>query len=568
MARILLSLLLTLVQSMAAFMAVFYVLSRARTFESEPGRPRVRAWVLRWAFFTGITILGSYLGIQLPGGAIANTRAVGALVAGFVGGPWLGLAVGLTAGLHRMTLGGFTALAGAVATTMEGLIGGLVSRALARRGGGLDRLPDWRLAAAIGAGSEILHMGWVIVLSRPLTAAVETVQFIGPPMIVANAMGVALFVLVMRDRAQAQDQLAAESSARALRVAQRTLGILVRGFGPATAVEVARIIREETGAGAVVVTDTRDVLAFEGLGADHHKTGSPIVSNLSRRALETGEVVFADGVHEHFVCPVSASCPLDAVLVSPLEADGEVIGTVQLFEPRHRRFLSVNRSLGEGLASLLSAQLLAARYQEAKGLLAVQELKLLQAQVNPHFLFNSLTTIAAIARNDSERARGLLVHLASFFRKNLKRQDDLSTLKEELEHAGSYLEIEKARFADRLTVDSEIDAALLDLKLPTFTLQPLLENAFKHGLAQQLGPVRAGIRARSDGQHALVEIEDTAGLWTEPVSGDGHGLRLVDKRIKNLLGPAYGLSVACVPGELTRVTVRLPLRPAAQVEAR
>jgi two-component system LytT family sensor kinase len=557
--QLLLSLLLTQVEAMSFFMALFYVLSRAPAFQARAGEHPIRTVLIRYLFFTGITITGSYLGIQLPGGVIANTRAVGAIVAGFVGGPWLGMAVGATAGFHRMTLGGYTALAGALATTMEGLIGGLVKRELERRGGP-GRFPDWKLAGGITACSEVLHMGWVMTVSRPIDDAIAVVGVIGPPMILANALGAALFSMVMRDRQRDRDQVAAESSARALRVAGRTLGILARGFGPETAPEVARIIREETGAGAVAITDTTHVLAFDGLGSDHHLAGAPIASRLSYRAIERNELVFVDGVHEHFSCPVNAACPLDAVLVAPLQADGAVLGTVQLYEPRHQGFRSVNRSLGEGLASLLSAQLLAARYEKAKGLLTVQELKLVQAQVNPHFLFNSLNTIAAVLRTDAPRARELLLHLAAFFRKNLKRPAEFATLREELEHVNAYLEIEKARFADRLTVETEVDSALLALRLPAFTLQPLVENAFKHGLSQVLGPGTARIRVRRDGMLALLEIEDSAGAFNGTGDGEGLGLKSVDTRIKNLIGPEYGLVVSCVPGSLTRVTIRLPLQ--------
>ncbi len=556
--RLLLSLLLTLVEAMSFFMALFYVMSRTPAFQGRGEGPAWRRWLLRYLFFTGITITGSYLGIELPGGVIANTRAVGAIVAGFVGGPWLGLAVGLTAGAHRMTLGGITALAGAVATTMEGVVGGLVQRELARRHGP-GRLPGWQLAGGMTFFLEIVHMGWVVALTTPMSAGVEAVQVIGPPMILANAAGAALFALVMRDRQKEQDQVAADSSARALRTAQRTLSILARGFGPATAPEVARILREETGAGAAAVTDTTTVLAFDGVGQDHHLPGGPIVSPFSKRAIERNEVVFADGVREHFDCPISPSCQLDSQLVAPLQVDGVVLGTVALYEPRNRRFRMVNRSLGEGLASLLSAQLLTARYQEAKGLLTQQELKLVQAQVNPQFLFNSLNTIASVLRTDALRARDLILHLSAFFRKNLKRPANLATLREELEHVGAYLEIEKARFADRLTVETDVDPSLLELRLPAFTLQPLVENAFKHGLAQTLGPGTARIRARRQPPHALIEIEDDAGAYVEPVGGDGLGMRIVDKRIKTLLGGEYGVAVSCVPGELTRVTIRIPL---------
>ncbi len=233
---------------------------------------------------------------------------------------------------------------------------------------------------------------------------------------------------------------------------------------------------------------------------------------------------------------------------------------MQLFEPRHRRFLNMNKSLGEGLAALLSSQLVIARYQEQKSLLVMSELKLARAQVNPHFLFNALNTIIAILRSDSDRARDLLIHLSNFFRKNLKRASDVSTLAEELEHVSAYLEIEKARFEGRIAVETEVDPELLSLRLPAFTLQPLVENAFKHGFSATLGAGRATIRAyRRDGA-AVVEIEDNAGAWTAPRESAGLGMQIVDKRVKNLYGEGWGVSVECVPQEVTRVTIRLPGR--------
>jgi len=249
-------------------------------------------------------------------------------------------------------------------------------------------------------------------------------------------------------------------------------------------------------------------------------------------------------------------------VVVPLYLDENVVGTVQLYEPRRRRFGTTNRRLGEGIGALLSTQLVLARYQEQKNLLVTSELKLLQAQIDPHFLFNALNTIVAVTRIDPARARELLVHLSNFFRKNLKRSGDTSTLEEELAHVRSYLEIEKARFPDRLTVETEIDPELLPLRMPTFTLQPLVENAFKHGLSRTPNPGLARVRAyRRDGV-VVIDVEDNAGAWVEPdFRRDGLGMRIVDKRIKNLHGEAFGISVTCVPQELTRVTVRLPAPP-------
>lgn len=401
-------------------------------------------------------------------------------------------------------------------------------------------------------------MGIILAVSRPFEDALALVKVIALPMIATSSAGAALFMSIIRDQRNVYEKAAAISSAKALLIARRTLNLLTRGFGRETAGEIAQIIHEETGVGAVAITDTEKVLAFVGCGSDHHLPETPISSPLTVRAIAENTVIFADGIREKYDCSLSDSCKLNSVLVVPLHLDDDVIGTIKLYEPRQKRFLNINKSLGEGIAALLSNQALFARYEQQKNLLTVAELKLIQAQVNPHFLFNSLNTIISIIRKDADRARELLIHLSNFFRKNLKRNGDFSTLEEELDHVNSYLKIEKARFEDRLTVEMEIDPALLGIKLPTFTLQPLIENAIKHGISNMLEQGRARIQAYRKDDLAYIVIEDNAGAFEEGGLSDGLGIRIVDKRIKFLMGNSFGTSITCVPNEMTRVTVKIP----------
>ena len=548
-----------LVEALCVFLVIFYLYCRSPAFRPlRPDRPRGR--IRLYHVITGIAILGNYQGVPVANGeAIVNARAVGSVLAGLLGGPILGFLVGATAGLHRITaMTGSAALAGAISTTLEGVLAGLVYL-------GLKRTPEKLMSPWVAAGitfvGEVIHMVVVLAMSGPRSA--EIVRAIAPPMVIANPIGAALFMLVLLERQRELDRVAAASSARALEVAERTLRLLARGIDRSTAGELAAIIKEKTGVAAVGVTDTEHVIGWVGMGADHHLPGTRISSPYTRQSIAENAVVFGDGVRQSYDCTVSPTCQLASMVIAPLQVDGVVVGTVQLFEPRHRRFLNMNKSLGEGLAALLSSQLVIARYQEQKSLLVMSELKLAQAQVNPHFLFNALNTIIAILRKDAVRARELLIHLSNFFRKNLKRASDVSTLAEELEHVRAYLEIEKARFEGRIAVETQVDPGLLSLKLPAFTLQPLVENAFKHGFSETLGEGRATIRAyRRDGV-AVVEIEDNAGAWKAPRERAGLGMQIVDKRLKNLHGEAFGLSVTCVPQELTRVTVRLPVRGVA-----
>ena len=547
-----------LLQQMAMIVVIAYLFSKSPAMNYLTGeRLHNREKLVLYVVFSLFSILGTYTGLPIQG-AIANTRAIGAVLAGLIGGPVLGVSVGLTAGLHRFSLGGFTAFSCGVSTTVEGLLGGLLHLYLRRRNKPeLVFQPVVAFAATFVA--EVAQMFILLLLSRPLSDAIALVQVIALPMIFANSVGAALFISMVRDQQRVRDKIGAMFSAKAFTVADRTLGILSRGFSSESAREMVEIIRQETGVGAVAITDREKILAFSGMGADHHRPGNPVASKWSQQALRETQVVFVTGYDEHFQCPLSSSCLLGSALVVPLRVDQGVVGTLSLYEPKTRLFLNINRSFGEGLATLYSHQLLRTCYEEQKNLLVQSELKLIQAQVDPHFLFNALNTIRAIVRKDAARGRELLLELSNFFRTNLKRKSDMVPLEEELAHIGAYLEIEKARFGERLSVDLEIDPQLQCLQVPSFTLQPLIENAIKHGVATLLDQGRIRVRVYRRGGLALIEVEDNAGCYCKPLESQGLGMQLVDKRVKNRYGNEYGLTVDCLPQEKTLVVVSIPL---------
>jgi two-component system LytT family sensor kinase len=177
--------------------------------------------------------------------------------------------------------------------------------------------------------------------------------------------------------------------------------------------------------------------------------------------------------------------------------------------------------------------------------------------VNPHFLFNALNTLKAVIRRDSDQAAQLVQYLSTFFRKNLKRPSEIVTLADEIEHVNAYLQIEKARFQSRLQVSISVPDELAYQHLPAFTLQPIVENAIKHGTSQLLGRGRSPLPPAI--QPSLVlDIEDNAGLY-QPTASSGLGMSLVDKRLRAHFGDDCGITVACEPDRFTRITLRLPL---------
>ncbi len=546
-----------LLQEMSVFLVIGYLFSKSPAFKALAGetlRPRQKFTL--YLIFSVFSILGTYFGLPIRD-AVANTRAIGAVLAGIIGGPLLGTAVGFTGGLHRYFIGGFVAGPAMLATTFEGFLGGMVHFYLYRRNRS-EQIYNPRVAFLTTFVGELVHMAIIAGMGRPIENSLALVQVIAVPMITANALGTFLFMSILRDQKDTFDKLSVLFSARAFKIAERSLGILGKGFNAETARNLARIIHDESGVGAVAITDTRKILAFEGIGSDHHLPDSPIASALTQQAIRNNEVIWVNGQAEPYQCSLSPDCTLTSVLIVPLHIDEQVIGTIKLYEPKNRRFLNMNKTLGEGIAGLLSDQLLRYRYEEQKNLLVTSELKLIQAQINPHFLFNALNTIMAIIRKDPLRARELLQHLSNFFRKNLKRSGELATVDEEIDHVNSYLKIEKARFEDKLQVDIVVEPGLGGLRIPTFTLQPIIENAVKHGISTMIEQGVVRLSVRRSGPQVTIEVEDNAGTYCTQIEGGGLGMNIVDKRIKNLCGGQYGIDITCTPQERTLVAIKLP----------
>jgi two-component sensor histidine kinase len=213
--------------------------------------------------------------------------------------------------------------------------------------------------------------------------------------------------------------------------------------------------------------------------------------------------------------------------------------------------------------------LLEEREHRARELAASAQLDALRAQINPHFLFNSLNSIAQLISSDPERAEACVERLAEIFRYLLRSENRaFVTLGDELEIADAYLDIERARFGDRLEVSFEVADGLRTRFVPTLILQPLIENAVRHGVSQKVGGGRVSIEASLDGKDLRVVIRDTGvGIegGAEAALSSGIGLRNVHDRLVQLYGKGYAPRIDTLPGAGTAVTVRVPLAEAPRL---
>ncbi len=547
-----------LLERLSVIAAFAYFFSKLKPFRHVLLRSgSFREKFLLAVLFGLLAVAGTYVGIPVKG-ALANSRVVGAAVAGLLGGPWVGLAAGLLGGAHRYLMGGFTALACGVSTTVEGLFAGLVHRAM--RG----KTTTWAVGFWTGLVAETMQMVIILALARPFSQAWELVQVIGIPMIVANSLGVAVFMATVRALKEREDRIGALHTQKVLEIANKTLPHLRKGLDFESAAAAARIIYEATDAAAVAMTDRDRILAHVGVGGDHHRPGEPILTAATRRVLSEGQTVVAE-TRAEIGCK-AAGCQLGAAIIVPLRCREEIIGALKFYRSHENTITSLDQEFVAGIAQLFATQFELAELQRQAELVTKAELKALRAQINPHFLFNALNTIVSYVRTEPETARRLLIYLGDFFRRNLHQAGDFVTLAEELNHVKAYLAIEQARFGEKLRVREEIDPALATLELPVLTLQPLVENAVKHGLLPKreggtvtirVAKVKRGVRimVHDDGigippeKMARLLAPDTFGLdWTT-----GVGLSNVHERLKSIYGQSAGLRMESESGRGTTV---------------
>src|SRR5437867_5802525 len=210
--------------------------------------------------------------------------------------------------------------------------------------------------------------------------------------------------------------------------------------------------------------------------------------------------------------------------------------------------------------------------QEQEKLLLAAKIEALKSQINPHFLFNTLTSISSLIRSQPETARTLINKLSGLLRRLLRSHEHFVTLREELESIDEYLDIEVIRFGPKLRVRKEIAADTSDVLGPRLILQPLVENSIKHGLSRKVGAGTIVIRSWRDHARVMIEVEDDGmGFLIERLEqpmASGIGLANVRERLRVIYGATYQLTLASEPGKGTQARIEIPeLMAAEQITA-
>lgn len=576
------NLLLLMLERIGIIVTVAFLMTRVRYFrtvihqQDVTDRQRLPVMIMFGLFgilgtYTGLVVSTDSLGLSSwamgldENEAIANSRVIGIVIAGLIGGWKIGLGAGVIAGVHRYTLGGFTALSCSISGIIAGILAGLIHKRLQKS----RRYVPPLVALLVGGLAEALQMGLILLISKPFEQSLQLVGEIGLPMIISNGIGTAIFVLVIGSVFHEEEKMGATQAQKALQLAEMTIGHLRKGLSTKTAEATCKILLKEVQASAVAMTDREVILAHVGVAASHHLAKQPIQTEGTLHVLHGGELLIADkdAINCHF-----QGCPLDKAVIAPLKRKSETVGTLKFYFQNEKEISSVTIEFIKGLASLLSQQLEIADAERYYQLMKEAEIKALQAQVSPHFLFNALNTIVSLVRMDPDKARKLLIALSRYFRKNLESSNNpITTLALEFEHLNAYLSIEKERFVEKLNVSFEVeDEKLMHYKIPTMTLQPIVENALKHGMKGLTLKSNIMISVQKQGSGVLVIIKDNGKgmnekrlneLLHKPIkseTGTGIGLYNANRRLEMMFGKESMLDIQSTEGKGTIVKFHLP----------
>jgi len=498
------------------------------------------------------------------GDALAHSGNVGVVMAGLFGGPVVGLGAGLITGAFLLATAGATGLAYAAATPFVGLLAGGAARFFSA-----ERVIAPEKSLFIGMFATILTMGFLLAFTTPNDGAVRLVNQIGIPMVVTNSIAIAVLTSMIRAVLHETERAQALETRRALKLADKLLPDLKQGLTPETARAAAQLLMSELSPAAVAIADRRRVLVHIGLGADHHRPGTLLPENCDT---DSGPVrVITDS--EEIGCR-HPRCPLKAAIVVPFHQAGRAAGAILFYYKRPQQIRAVDVVLAQGLGRLITNQLHRSEAERLRELMRDAELRLLQAQVNPHFLFNTLHSIVSLIRVDPPRAREITLKLAQFLRTNLRiLSQTLVPLAQELEHLKTYLDIVQVRFSDRLCVDLNVTEVPSNAYIPPLTLQALAENSIQHGLKDKTARGRLIVTVTPHRNHVAIAVEDNGTGIPEALlprlgrvplpntPGNGIGLYNVNQRLVALFGERSALCIENRPEGGCRVSFLLPYMP-------
>ena len=586
-----------LITNIAVLALTAEILSRIRPLQEAILNER-RKWqqdLVLSLIFGGIIIMSTAIGVNI-GSYSLDTKAIGAITAGLLGGPVVGFLSSCIGALYELffSVPKVFARSAAFSTILCGLLGAGFYPYFQR---GKWKYKDLFVLACFG---ELVEMVSLIRITVSLQVAVDAILDAAIPMTLMNSIGILIFISCFNTVFVRQDLESSRQLQQMLELTKHCMPLFQGNLEKNDSMNalVSMIIEETQWAGAMIMdrdrmlawkivsdidikspmdhmTDVKEAWRNLGLPEEAWESSEVLekylaelkgdnseevqknlkilrrlwgIPEIAEKALETKQMVTVFRIPETSVWyRTMREC---SVVAAPFVIEEQSVGCLVVFMKKQWTGRKSELDMIENLVTIASYQIAVRELEKRKSMLQKAEFKALQFQVNPHFLFNALNTIASVCREDPERSRELLITLADYFRYNLDYEAYMVPLEEELDHVKDYLELERARFEEKLIVSYDVPERM-DVMIPTLILQPIVENAVRHGISAD-GKRIVDIRIREEEDAFIVNIGDKGRgfkpdvlekLETGEAIGNSIGLSNVHKRMKNIYGENHGLKI-------------------------
>lgn len=495
--------------------------------------------------FSVLSICGTYWNVR-AGGGIINFRAVGIILAGLIGGPVVGTVTGLITGFHRaFFIPTDAAFIHGGLTIIQGIAAGFLSKRLKKHHHQL-----WMWAFLDAFTLEILFWLFYAFLTFPQTIShPEDFFALSLPIIVTNTIAVSLFYMVIEFFIHQRDSEKTQTTKNTFDAVAALFATLHDGFNDANISKIAELM-----------TSSLPSLIWTAIS---YKDQFYTRTNYKTEADET------QGDAEIAILKLQKSLPdMPHLMTLPVTYKNETVGYIIAAKSKGDTFTKMGIEFLHGICHVMEAIYEYDRMKEEENLLAEAEIRALQAQINPHFLYNTLNTISYYVRSDPDTARKLIQYLSDYFRHSLNNPSKLIPLSEELHVIECYTELERARFGDRLKITYDFPKDKLnDIQVPPLLLQPLVENAVIHGIFKRPegGKIKVGLIEHP--KYFKIYVLDTGvgipakkrkRLLIDHKRRDQIGLINVHQRLMSLFGSACGLHIVSKENRGTLVFANIP----------
>jgi Putative regulator of cell autolysis len=525
------NILVQFVDRVALLLMCLFVITRFGGFREIFSRDNYskRDYLIACIVFSLFAIIANYTGLNVEG-SLVNVRTITIVSGGIIFGPVVGIVAGVLSGVHRylIDVGGITSIPCLISSITAGIISGYINRKIQR---------NYRWISGIIAGvfSETITMILILLLSRPFSLGIDIVSKIALPMILGQ-ISVGFIVQLIQSIEDDKEKIAARQAKLALDIANKTLPYF-RNINSDSLNKICTVIRDDIDADAVSITDTKNILAYIGVGKEYYNIGHEIITEVTKEAINSDKIIIRNnGLQDK-------SLMLKSAIIIPLKVKNEVIGALKIYYKTSHRITYSLQALAVGLSQIISTLMEVSKVEQMKTMANKAELKALQRQINPHFLFNALNAITSFIRIDPNKARELIINLASYLRYNLEINSEFIDIKKELKQVKDYIEIEKARFGNKLNIVYDVDN--VDIDIPSLTIQPLVENAIIHGILKDKGAGTVKIIVKDRGEKVKISIIDSGvgiseeaikNIYKDAVPENKIGLYNVHLRIKLIYG--------------------------------